>query len=149
MKAISLWQPWASLWACGRKTYETRHWAPTYRGPLAIHAAQKICVDLEPELVAILEDEFGGHWALDLPRGALIGWGELSRCISTDHLHVDVDEAAQGNFSAGRYAWELSYRQQLARPVPCRGRQALFDVPPQALGLAALPSEQSRSKELF
>ena len=28
MKAISLWQPWASLIAAGVKPYETRHWSP-------------------------------------------------------------------------------------------------------------------------
>ncbi len=38
MKALSLWQPWASLIALGVKTIETRSWATNYRGPLAIHA---------------------------------------------------------------------------------------------------------------
>jgi hypothetical protein len=45
MKAISLWQPWASLIACGAKPYETRHWAPPrdlIGQPIAIHAAKKI-----------------------------------------------------------------------------------------------------------
>lgn len=41
MKAISLWQPWATLISTGDKTWETRSWATTYRGPLAIHAAKK------------------------------------------------------------------------------------------------------------
>lgn len=39
MKAITLWQPWASLLAHGAKKYETRSWATKYRGPIAIHAA--------------------------------------------------------------------------------------------------------------
>jgi hypothetical protein len=38
MKALSLYQPYASLIAIGAKTIETRHWATKYRGPLAIHA---------------------------------------------------------------------------------------------------------------
>lgn len=45
MKAISLWQPWASLIACGAKPYETRSWAPPrdlIGQPIAIHAAKKI-----------------------------------------------------------------------------------------------------------
>lgn len=41
MKAITIWQPWASLWACGAKQFETRPWATSYRGPIAIHAAAK------------------------------------------------------------------------------------------------------------
>lgn len=45
MKAISLWQPWASLIACGAKPFETRHWAPPRNligQRIAIHAAKKI-----------------------------------------------------------------------------------------------------------
>ena len=45
MKAISLWQPWASLIAAGVKPYETRSWAPPREligQPIAIHAAKRI-----------------------------------------------------------------------------------------------------------
>jgi hypothetical protein len=45
MKAISLWQPWASLIACGAKPYETRSFAPPallIGQSIAIHAARKI-----------------------------------------------------------------------------------------------------------
>lgn len=45
MKAISLWQPWASLIACGAKPFETRSWCPPRSligKPIAIHAAKKI-----------------------------------------------------------------------------------------------------------
>ena len=48
MKAISLWQPWASLIACGAKPYETRHWAPPREligTTIAIHAAKKVDKD--------------------------------------------------------------------------------------------------------
>uniref|UniRef100_A0A6M3J354 ASCH domain-containing protein n=1 Tax=viral metagenome TaxID=1070528 RepID=A0A6M3J354_9ZZZZ len=33
MKAISLWQPWASAMALGWKKIETRSWGTSYRGP--------------------------------------------------------------------------------------------------------------------
>lgn len=45
MKAISLWQPWASLIAAGIKPFETRDWAPPREligQRIAIHAAKKI-----------------------------------------------------------------------------------------------------------
>lgn len=45
MKAISLWQPWASLIACGAKPFETRSFAPPASligQTIAIHAAKKI-----------------------------------------------------------------------------------------------------------
>lgn len=36
MKAITIWQPWASLAAIKKKRYETRSWATRYRGPIAV-----------------------------------------------------------------------------------------------------------------
>lgn len=48
MKAISLWQPWASLIACGAKPFETRHWAPPREligQTIGIHAAKKVDKD--------------------------------------------------------------------------------------------------------
>lgn len=48
MKTISLWQPWASLIACGAKPFETRHWAPPREligQTIAIHAAKKVDKD--------------------------------------------------------------------------------------------------------
>lgn len=41
MKGLSLWQPWATLVGVGLKRVETRSWATSYRGPLAIHAAKR------------------------------------------------------------------------------------------------------------
>lgn len=43
MKAISLWQPWATLWVLQIKRNETRSWAfpHWYTGSVAIHAAKK------------------------------------------------------------------------------------------------------------
>ena len=45
MKALTLWQPWASLVALGWKSVETRCWSTKYRGPLAIHSAAKLPPD--------------------------------------------------------------------------------------------------------
>jgi hypothetical protein len=139
MKALSLWQPWASLWACGRKTFETRHWSTNYRGPLAIHAAQKLCVDINDELREICDDEFGGHWARELPSGALVAHCTLVNCLATDHLHVDQDERAQGNFTPGRFAWDISNLKLLDRPIPYRGHQSLFDIPDEIITGASPP----------
>ena len=41
IKALTLWQPWASLIAWGEKQYETRSWSTEYRGLLAIHASKR------------------------------------------------------------------------------------------------------------
>ena len=47
MKALTLYQPYATAIALGLKKYETRSWATSYRGPLAIHTSVK---KLSPEL---------------------------------------------------------------------------------------------------
>lgn len=55
MKAISLWQPWASLIAIGEKPFETRSWSPPPEligQTIAIHAAKKV----DKEACALAED---------------------------------------------------------------------------------------------
>lgn len=141
MKALSLWQPWASLWASGRKTYETRDWSTPYRGPLAIHAAKTLRIDLSEELQEILEDEFGDRWQVKLPTGALIAACELADCMPTEHLHVDPEERAQGNFTRGRYAWGVMNLRALDPPIPFRGQMGLFDVPDALLGAGPRPAD--------
>lgn len=42
VRALTLWQPWASLVALGLKRIETRSWSTPYRGRLLIHAAAKV-----------------------------------------------------------------------------------------------------------
>ena len=66
MKAISLWQPWASLIACGAKPFETRHWAPPREligQRIAIHAAKKVDKDAKAfaEDLAYGQHDPGGH----------------------------------------------------------------------------------------
>lgn len=66
MKAISLWQPWASLIACGAKPFETRSWAPPpalIGQPIAIHAAKKVDRDAAKfaEALCYGQHPTGGH----------------------------------------------------------------------------------------
>lgn len=61
MKAISLWQPWASLIAAGAKPYETRHWAPPREligATIAIHAAKKVDKDAADMADALVHGQF-------------------------------------------------------------------------------------------
>lgn len=129
MKSISLWQPWASLWACGRKQFETRDWYTTYSGPILVHAAMRIETDISDELKEICQREFGGRWRVNLPAGALIAVCNGVICKPTDHVHPDAEERAQGNFTPGRFAWDPLNMRELPAPIPWRGMQGLFDVP--------------------
>lgn len=87
MKAITIWQPWASLIAIGAKGFETRGWFTGYRGPIAIHAAKKdvreimrgLPSDVQREMFNCLYRHFGiGDGALKrMPTGAIIATARL------------------------------------------------------------------------
>ena len=131
MRAISLWQPWASLWLSDLKLHETRHWPTKYRGPLLVHAAKKIVFDLDITLNEIVEDEFGPHWGIELTRGAIIGEVELVDCISTNYFpaaYSITDDAICGNFEPDRFAWRRGKFTKFVNPIPYKGRQQFFDV---------------------
>jgi len=134
MKAISLWQPWASLWLTERKKHETRHWQTAHRGWLVVHAAKKFPKNLDDELIEVLEDEFGGHWGIDLPTGAILGAVHLDRIVSTNTgVPAHEDDQACGNWAPDRFGWFASCAVRLAEPIAYRGMQGLFDVPDTAI----------------
>jgi len=75
IKAISLWQPWASLVANGLKLYETRGWPTKYRGVLAIHAAKRPLCKQGKSLISHLNRAF--NLSIDgdkLPLGAIVSF---------------------------------------------------------------------------
>ena len=132
MKAISLWQPWASLWVSGRKIHETRHWSTNHRGPLAVHATKHFEKTVGVHLEEILIDEFGGHWAMDLPTGAIVGVIDLVDCQRADLIYPNGSKADDywcGDFGIGRFGWRGENFKTLAKPIPYKGAQGMFSVP--------------------
>lgn len=131
MKAISLWQPWASLWLSNAKVNETRHWPTDVRGTVAVHAAQRFVKnDLPRRLVDVLEDEFGEDWRKALPTGALVGTVDLIDCrrIGGAFDAAHRDDVFCGNWEAGRYAWQRGAFRRFATPIPFKGLQGFFSV---------------------
>jgi len=158
MKAITVWQPWASLWACGAKQFETRPWATKYRGPIAIHAAAmnpfKVIQNLNDDTIAAMKASLRTLGLLPrngdfryLPCGAVIATAELVGChkmvlhggrglssastgwLETDHgiYEPDEQELLFGDWTPGRYAWEIVNIKMLETPVPAKGKQRLWD----------------------
>ena len=148
MRAISLWQPWASLIEAGAKPFETRSWSTDYRGPLVICAAKggmRRC-----ELIEVLDDvdfqnalspllglsldlttaEFAAS-AIDLlPRGKALCTVELVACHQTERMTPEQigDCEPFGDFRPGRYAWELANVKPFAEHIPVVGKQGFFSV---------------------
>lgn len=123
MKAISLWQPWASLIVDGRKQYETRDWATKHRGPLAIHAAKVVDKDA---------CRLFGYRPYDIPSGAVLGVADLMHCCEMTEEIIAMQggvELAVGHWMVGRFAWKLRLVERFIVPVPTVGRQGIFEWP--------------------
>jgi activating signal cointegrator 1 len=105
--AITLWQPWASLLACGAKKYETRGWETEYRGPIAIHAAAlnpfKAIKSVPENIVSEMRRALKAKGILTestdfrvLPLGCIIAVAELTECwkITANGHTIGSDKAA-------------------------------------------------------
>jgi len=138
MKAISLWQPWASLMAMGIKKNETRHWATFNRGPLLIHAAKRKPPKDELELYwhILFNHGYTGGWLWDLPLGAILCRVDLVDCqqIGTENSPVETEiEYHMGNYEHGRFMWITDNLLKLKQPIPWKGAQGFFDVPEEVI----------------
>ena len=139
MKALSLWQPWASLMASGLKTIETRHWPTHYRGLLAIHAAKRPVGWRERGLLDEWAEEAYISYVIagsDFPLGAIVALVELYSCTPAVQLAetgLSDSELEFGNFSDDRWAWITRNPQAINPPIPYRGRQGIFNIPNSVL----------------
>lgn len=129
MKAISLYQPWASAVALGIKTIETRRWQTRHRGPLIIHAAKA----WTPLLRQFLEEaqRKGVLPEGDYPRGMLLCRVNLDAIeeVETLKLKIGPIERLLGDYSDGRFGWKFSGLQKFREPIPMVGAQGVFNVP--------------------
>lgn len=154
MRAITLWQPWASLIAEGEKTVETRPlqhpWRSGIGQTIAIHAAKRKPFVIEATQYADWCERAG--WP-GLPLGAIVATCTLTDVIPIgDKWHPTIGEseavamldgrvvltgdpgsyrageAAFGDYTPGRWALVLDNVQKV-EPVFCRGYQGLWTVP--------------------
>jgi hypothetical protein len=127
MKAITLHQPWAWCIAHSGKRIENRSWAPwpqLFGERIAIHAGKAW-------------DAIGMDWLID---ERAIQWPPSneeyarmklqSAIVCTAVIAAVVRESANPWF-AGPIGWVLRDVETLVTPVPCRGMQGLWTVPPQ------------------
>jgi hypothetical protein len=146
MRALTVWQPWASLIALGVKPYEFRRWpAPrAYVGQrIAVHAGAR---PVKPREVRVLIEDArdGNPGALVVepalrfleavladparaPLGHVLCTAVLGAPVLADRVVVanDSDRAEHFNF-----AWPLTELEPLVPPVPARGLQGLWEWTP-------------------
>lgn len=130
IKALSIRQPFASLWIEGTKRYETRVIRCQHPEWLLVHASKLLAETITPEVDALAAQRFGRDWRKALPLGSLIGAVFVTRCEPTGIAAqmTTPDDLACGDFSPGRWAWYARERIGF-EPIPYRGQLALFAVP--------------------
>jgi len=139
--AISTWQPYASLIACEVKPWETRHWPPPLRTigqRIAIHAAvRKPTRDEIDYLDMTALRHFDLNWWDTVPYGAVVCTARLLGAWQVTELaefgnpklgdgRVIPDDGL-GDYTVGRWCWELRDIERLDPPVPTKGRQGFFN----------------------
>lgn len=125
MKALSLWEPWASLMALEAKKVETRSWYTSHRGPLLICAAKRK-VDADGLSAMIAAKNLGGFTVIPA-YGMAVCIVNVIRCDRIAAFNPDCLEHYLGDYTPGRFAWVTDGLRKI-RPFPVRGAQGLFDV---------------------
>lgn len=138
MKAISLWQPWATAMAIGLKSIETRHWSTNIRGLIAIHAAKQWQLP-EREWAAELAARHDAPAIANPPLGRIVATGKLVAVKRTEDLWSTISETERsfGNYEPRRFGWIFEDVVALPIPIPFKGAQGFFDIPDELLALAA------------
>lgn len=125
MKALSLWQPWASLMADGRKKIETRHWRPP-----AWLVGQSFAIHATKHVDSIFSRQCG-YDPLTIPRGCMVAIVRLDKFEKfTADFQREINlypEGMYGDFAMGRFGWFCTLVEKLNPPIEARGFQSLFD----------------------
>lgn len=148
MKVLTLIQPFATLIAVNEKKFETRHWKPKEDNPIwkegfLIHAGKSkqfldLC-DEEPFKSILLKH---GYTKYNLPMGVILARTELAgyyksiydngkmarlenKC--TTNYVIDGNEYEFGDYTEGRFAWNLKNTKVFEYPIPAKGQQGLWN----------------------
>lgn len=148
VKAISLWEPWASAVMTGAKTVETRSWHTHYRGELLICAAKKKDkkslellndVQWQKSLLALhamssYHNPFHHPTGVNhLNFGKAVAMVDVIDCIPSDYFknlcaEMYYDNVHLGDFSDGRFVWVLDNIKRVKEPFEVKGSQGFFNV---------------------
>jgi len=146
MKALTIWQPWASLIMIGAKPNEFRKWDYRYRNPkimgerIAIHAGAR---EIRPtEIMRLLTELERGYGSLIPARalpllrrvaaaykcqhvlelGAVLGSAIIGRPFKVEHFAPDSDRV-----SHHLWAWPMLDVEVYPEPIPTKGLQGFWN----------------------
>jgi hypothetical protein len=133
VKALTVWQPWASLIAWPLKPVENRTWeAPWVLGKrIAIHAGNKFDEDAALHLSVMPAPVPAVVSLARKIKGAIVCTAVVDRFIG----RIAVEHAAETDvfvWFSGPVGWVLRDVQKF-EPVPARGAQGLWELPADVL----------------
>jgi ASCH domain. len=144
MKALTVWQPWATLIAEHHKKIETRSWSTSIRGAVAIHSAKKPFKEIKKlmteESIRVISNCLFPFTLERLPTGVVLAVGNLIDCrlIDEEFLKtVSADELPLGDYTIGRYAWIFKDVKHFRKPITAKGSQGFWDwIVPDGIEIA-------------
>lgn len=136
-RGLTIDQPYAFLIAAGRKRIENRSWRTHYRGDVYVHAARGP--------VSVLPSITGDVTVNDresplMTRGSVVAVARVVACLPKPPIagpvHPQWVAAGLAHLWEDRHAhgiwcWVLDNLRPLHTPVPWRGKQGLWRVPPE------------------
>jgi hypothetical protein len=137
VKALTLWPEWIPAILHYGKRVENRPWRPS--GPLrdlALHSGSRVAGGGSARHA--FEDVADAAWnatrqtvrphdiETKVVLGAIVAVVEVRRFVQLD----DELEPEQQRWFFGPWGWVLDNVRVLTEPVPCRGHQGLWPVPP-------------------
>lgn len=136
MKALTLHRPWPWAIFHSTKEIENRTWAPPAAMVgrfIAIHAGKTVADDAG----RFIREVTGIRTA---PRNMAMGIIGIARI-------VEVVMESPSPWFVGPVGWRLDQRIALPSPVPCKGAQGLWTVPPdiEALVMAGIAEAKTRT----
>lgn len=163
MRAITIWQPWASLIIAGAKPFEWRPWAaPSWLigERIVIHAgARKVKLDEVEDILDRLDDpDRAGALIADkarqllqpvmagavlLPTGAALGTAVLGQPMRATWLQMRGDIAAPpfADVREDIWGWPLSDIEAWPEPPMVSGAQGFWIYHPAPPGTRPLPAD--------
>lgn len=144
MRALTVWQPFATLLAERHKRIETRSWSTNVRGAVAIHSAKKPFKEVKslihPKSITVISNLLYPFSLDRLPTGYVLGAGNLVDCKRIDEAFLETlnpTELLLGDYTIGRYAWIFENVKHFKTPILAKGAQGFWDwVVPDGIEIA-------------
>lgn len=142
LQALTLWRPWDHSIVHGPKRVENRPWRPprsVIGTDIALHAGQTY----DKKGAAFIRSL--GHVlppAAEHRAGVIVGVVRIVRAVNLDRIEDALlatmgtgnqpakDPVEDDPWAFGPWVWVLDNVRPLATPVPCKGAQGLWPVPP-------------------